>query len=207
MFQTISIALTTVNSHWEGKPDHEIYVRLFELCLLPGRKGVSIDGRHAVLECVDAHLLSIEHRIRDKNTSEEDRKHERDHRNRYLQSVTDFFEDCQDSSRYVRVILLYRFTNQSPLPTFREMWSLIGAPMERYLSSIKEFMKADPENSENSGTMAILRRIESSFPEPADNHQQGQDPQSIAYLKFRQLLNQIDLLIQVRLNISMKVYQ
>lgn len=81
--------------------------------------------------------------------------------------------------------------------------------MERYLSSIKEFMKADPENSENSGTIAILRRIESSFPAPADNtsHQQGQDPQSIGYLKFCQLLNQIDLVIQVRRNISMKVHQ
>lgn len=104
MFRTISSALATVSSEWGGKPDHEIYVRLFELCLqLPGRDGKPTDDQDALLEHFDAHLLSIERQIRDKNTSETDRQRGRALQIRYVQSVADFFR----AQQYVLMVLRF----------------------------------------------------------------------------------------------------
>lgn len=100
MFQTISRALATVSSEWEGKPSDEIYVRLFDLCLLRGREGISTEDREAVLERFGTHLLSIESRIRDKNASETDRLRGRDHQIRYVQSAADFLR----AQQYVFII-------------------------------------------------------------------------------------------------------
>lgn len=98
----MSRALTTLSAHWEGKPHHEIYVRLFELCLLPGRKEVSPDDQHAILERIDVHLLSAESWIRDERTSEINRQHGRDYQIRYVRSVAEFFRAYKDSFQYVR---------------------------------------------------------------------------------------------------------
>lgn len=105
MFQTIAIALTTVTAHWERQPRPAIYAWLFELCLLPRRKEVPTVNQHVVLEHLDDHLVSIEHRIRDKNASERDRQLGRDDQNRYIQSMVDFFRNHKYSSQYVQRIL------------------------------------------------------------------------------------------------------
>ncbi|KIO21797.1 hypothetical protein M407DRAFT_28610 [Tulasnella calospora MUT 4182] len=101
MFQTISRALTTLSAEWTGKPDHEVYVRLFKLCLLPGRKDVSAVDQHAVLEHLDDHLLSIEHRIRSWGASETDRQRGRDQQNRCIQAVANCFVAHKYSSECV----------------------------------------------------------------------------------------------------------
>lgn len=106
MFRTITEALTTVRAHWTGKPDHEIYVRLFELCLLPGRKGVSTVDQCTALLCVDDHLLSIERRVRDQNASKKHRQSGRDNQERYIHAATNFVEAHKDSPLYVQQIII-----------------------------------------------------------------------------------------------------
>ncbi|KIO18112.1 hypothetical protein M407DRAFT_32214 [Tulasnella calospora MUT 4182] len=101
MFQTTSRALSTVSAEWGGKPDHEIYVWLFELSLLRGKKEVSAPDQHAVLEHFGDHLLSIERGIRSWRASETDRQRGRDQQNRCIQAVANFFVAQEDSSQYV----------------------------------------------------------------------------------------------------------
>ncbi|KAG8937423.1 hypothetical protein FRC00_005741 [Tulasnella sp. 408] len=137
--------LATVRTQWRGKPDHEIYVWLFELYLLPGRKGISEIDQRLVLEDVDYHLLSLENWIRDEGASEIDRQRGRDYQNRYVQSIARFCA-AQNSS-------------QDP-------WAWIGAPLERYLWSVAELMEADPEHPENPRTMVVLRHMKYSLPAP-----------------------------------------
>lgn len=100
MFQTISTALATVAAQWEGKPNHEIYVWLFELCLLPGRK-ICTFYQHPILERVVDHLITIESWIRDRNNPETNPQEGRDYQNRYIQSVADFFTANTDFSQCV----------------------------------------------------------------------------------------------------------
>lgn len=104
MFQTISKALITVNAQWIWKPNHGIYIWLFELCLLPGWKEMSKVEQNAILKRVDDHLISTESWIRDENTPEIDRQLGRDYQNRYVQSVAAFFRAHMASSRYVQRI-------------------------------------------------------------------------------------------------------
>lgn len=105
MFGTISSALNTVKDEWRRKPNHEVYVMLFRLCLSPRRKGISTAAYHAVIGSVDDHLLSIERLVRDQSASETDRQRGRDHQNQYIQSIVDFYGADQDSSRYVEGVL------------------------------------------------------------------------------------------------------
>ncbi|KAG8958145.1 hypothetical protein FRC00_003006 [Tulasnella sp. 408] len=146
MFRTISTALATVTAEWEWKPNHEIYVWLFELCLLPGRKEISAISQHPIVERVDNHLIAIESRIRDENASGTDRQQGRDYQNRYVQSVADFFTPNIHFSQ--------------------NLWTLIGVPLERYLTSVAQLMEADPEHPENPRTILVLRHMKSSFPAP-----------------------------------------
>ncbi|KIO18413.1 hypothetical protein M407DRAFT_31917 [Tulasnella calospora MUT 4182] len=184
MFQTISRALTTMSAEWIRKPNHEIYVRLFELCLLPGREGISAEVQDAVLEHFDDHLLSVELRIRDKNASETDRQQGRDYQNRYVQSVADCFR------------------------AYNGKWSPIGASLQRYLDSVTKLIEADPEHSENPGTVVVLRRMRSSFPEPTISEllsfamRSNTIPKPLeAYSKFGRLVDHIEAIWE------RKVYQ
>ncbi|KAG8932768.1 hypothetical protein FRC01_012397 [Tulasnella sp. 417] len=173
MFKTISTALDTVPTapdtgvtHWEdwaGKPSDEIYVRLFELCLLFERDGITVD-RDAVLKRFGDHLLSIEKRIRDKNGPGTDRQHGRDHQNRYVQSAAASFKAHKDK------------------------WSVIGASMARYLDYVRKQMETDPRHSANPGTAVLLRHIKSSFPRPAPSELDS----SKAYSKFGELLSYVE---------------
>lgn len=101
MFEAIARSLTTVSAEWEGKPDHEIYVRLFELCLLPGRKEVSTGRQGVVFERVGNHLLPIERRIRSGGVSQADRQRLRDQQDRCVHAVAEFFVVHEDLPRYV----------------------------------------------------------------------------------------------------------
>ncbi|KAG8913138.1 hypothetical protein FRC00_002965 [Tulasnella sp. 408] len=180
MFRTISTALTTVTTQWEGKPNHEIYVWLFELCLLPGWKEISILSQHPILERVDDHLLSVESRIRDENASGTDRQQGRDSQNRYVQSVADFFSANTVFSQY--------------------LWTLIGVPLERYLGSVAELMEADPGHPENPRTILVLRCMKSSFPAPKllegpqDDvwYKRKHERQKKAYSRFCQLVDRVE---------------
>lgn len=100
MFQTISTALATASAEWVEKPDHEIYVQLFELCFLPGRKEVSAHDYRTVLERVDFHLISIERGIRNKDVSQIDPQRGRASQNRCIQSVAKFLGAHGEFSRY-----------------------------------------------------------------------------------------------------------
>ncbi|KAG8915278.1 hypothetical protein FRC01_003719 [Tulasnella sp. 417] len=130
VFQTISRALATVRAQWRiaFPPDREVYVWLFEFCLSPERKEVSIADQLAVLEHVDDHLLSIEPWIRSGDVSVTDRQRGRDYQNRYVQSVAKFFSNRTDSSQ--------------------QMWTLVGPPLERYLRYAMPLMEADPVSSQ-----------------------------------------------------------
>ncbi|KAG8938090.1 hypothetical protein FRC00_005351 [Tulasnella sp. 408] len=179
MFGTISRALATVSAQWRGKPDHEIYVWLFELYLLPGRKGISEFDQRLVLEDLDHHLLSLENRIREEGASEIDRQRGRDYQNRYVQLIARFCA-AQDSS-------------QDP-------WAWIGAPMERYLWSVAELMETDPGHPENPRTMVGLRYMKSSLPAPElpegsqDNvwYKTKYERQKKAYSTLCQLVNDVE---------------
>ncbi|KAG9044115.1 hypothetical protein FS837_008760 [Tulasnella sp. UAMH 9824] len=148
MFQKISEALDTASGPWRVKPDHEIYAGLFDLRL----------------SLFDAPLLSIERRIRDKNTLETDRERLRELRARCVQSVADSLRSQEYS--------LQR--------------NLIDAPLERYLDSIKELMGLEPGHFENSRTMNLFQDIEKAF---WPGHEQQKDPQNGARLKLRQILH------------------
>ncbi|KAG9029875.1 hypothetical protein FS837_003451 [Tulasnella sp. UAMH 9824] len=136
MFATMSEALSTVTDQWRGKPNHEIYVWLFELCLLPGRKEISAFSQHPILERVDDHLISIERRIRGENASETDRQHGRDYQNRYVRylwtligsplerylgSVAKLMEADPGHPENPRTILVLRYMKSSfPAPELLE---------------------------------------------------------------------------------------
>ncbi|KAG8933522.1 hypothetical protein FRC00_013115 [Tulasnella sp. 408] len=185
MFDTISRALATVNGQWRGKPDHEIYVWLFELCQSPGRKDISEFDQHTVLEHVDDNLLSLENRVREEGASEIDRQHGRDCQNRYVQAVAGFCADQNYSSQ--------------------RTWSLISAPVERYLKSVKELMENHSGHPENSKTLDLLLRMESVFAEPQPVGVSASDSnpaQSILSSNFRQLLDQIGLSVPEKALVS-----
>lgn len=113
MFGTISSALETVTDPWRRKPNHKIYVMLFRLCLLPGRKEIPTASYQAVIGSIDDHLLSIESLVRDQDASEAARQRGRDHQNQYIQSVVDIFGADQDLSQYVEDILTGRADSPS----------------------------------------------------------------------------------------------
>lgn len=108
MFETISRALTTVKGEWRRKPNHEIYVMLFKLCLSPRRKVIPTDSYEAVIGSVGDPLFSIERLVRDQNASDTDRQRGRDYQKQYIQSIVDFYAADQDSSRYVEGVLSRR---------------------------------------------------------------------------------------------------
>lgn len=85
MFETISEALKTASAEWEVKPNNEIYTGLSKLRL----------------SRFDASLLSIERRIRDKNTSETDRQGLRDEQAQCVRSVADSVSSPEYSFQYV----------------------------------------------------------------------------------------------------------
>ncbi|KAG9039328.1 hypothetical protein FS837_000990 [Tulasnella sp. UAMH 9824] len=126
MFKTISRALTTVKGEWRRKPNHEIYVMLFKLCLSPRRKAI-------------------------------------------------------------------------PTDTYENMWAVIGPSLERYFDSVAKIVEEHPGHPEDLRTIAVLHRIQSSFPEPqpvrapAETPELGsnQDMERTAYLKCLQLLRQL----------------
>ncbi|KAG9028813.1 hypothetical protein FS837_003776 [Tulasnella sp. UAMH 9824] len=146
MFGTISRALATVSAQWRGKPDHELYVWLFELCLLSEMKSIYEVDQHPVLERVHDHLLSLENWIREEGASEIDGQRGRDYQNRYVQSVARFCVDQNNPSQTT--------------------WGLISTPLERYLTSVKELTENHPEHPENSKNMDLLLRMESIFAGP-----------------------------------------
>ncbi|KAG8938089.1 hypothetical protein FRC00_005350 [Tulasnella sp. 408] len=176
MFRTISTALSTVGDQWKGKPDHGIYVWLFELCLSPGSKRTPEFDQHTVLEHVDDHLLSLENRIREEGASEIVRQRGRDYQNRYVQAFARFCADQKYSSQ--------------------QTWWLISMPMERYLKSVKELMENHPEHPENSKTMDLLLRLESAFTRPqwvGASASNSNREQTLVSSNFRRLLDQIGL--------------
>ncbi|KAG9033340.1 hypothetical protein FS837_002487 [Tulasnella sp. UAMH 9824] len=180
MFETVANALNTVTAQWRGKPDHEIYVWLFELRLLHGKNGTSTFSQHPILERFDDHLISIESRMRDENASETDRQHGRDYQNRYVRSVADFFTANADFSQY--------------------LWTLIGAPLERYLDDVAKKMEAHPGHPENPRTILVLRHVKSSFPAPEllkgseDDtlEKREHERQKKAYSRFCQLVDHVE---------------
>ncbi|KAG8898510.1 hypothetical protein FRC01_010885, partial [Tulasnella sp. 417] len=91
MVQMIFAALPTASTSWRRKPDHEIYVRLLELCLVSGEDTIPAAYYQEILGDMDAHLLSIEEWVREKGASETDRQHGRDLQDRYILSVAPFF--------------------------------------------------------------------------------------------------------------------
>ncbi|KIO18414.1 hypothetical protein M407DRAFT_31918 [Tulasnella calospora MUT 4182] len=167
MFQMICRAVINVNAQWRRKPDHDIYVWLFELCLLHGRKEISA-GCHDVLDHVDDHLLPIERQIRSWRVSETDRQRGRDQRNRCVQAVANFFVAREDSPQ--------------------DAWSLIGHSLMRYLESVAKLMEANPRHPENPRTMMVLRRIEASLAAPSPLMLGEYEP----YSRFRRLLGRVD---------------
>ncbi|KAG8917496.1 hypothetical protein FRC01_002408 [Tulasnella sp. 417] len=179
MVQTISAALTTARTQWGSKPDHEIYVGLFELCLLPGRKVILTADYHAVLGDIDAHLISIERLVRNKDTSKTDRQNGREQQNRCIRAAADFFGAQKSSSR--------------------AMWAVIGAALERYLESVTKLRKANPGHSENATLADVLGRIQSSFPEPepvgavanATGGGSEEDQERTVYIKVHRLLGKL----------------
>ncbi|KAG9041619.1 hypothetical protein FS837_012027 [Tulasnella sp. UAMH 9824] len=180
MLEAISNVLNTVTAQWGGKPKQEIYVWLFELCLLPGRKEIPASSQGPILERVDDHLISIESQFRDENASETDRQHWRDCQNRYVRSVADFFTANTDFSR--------------------DLWTLIGAPLERYLDDVAKKMEARPGHPENPRTILVLRHMKSSFPAPellkgSENdarEKRRHEREKKAYARFCQLVDRVE---------------
>ncbi|KAG8937424.1 hypothetical protein FRC00_005742 [Tulasnella sp. 408] len=185
MFETISEALTTASARWRGKPYHEIYVWLFELCLLPGREEIYKVYQQAVLKYVGNHLLSLENWIREEGASGIKRQHGRDYQNRYVQAVAGFFADKNYSSL--------------------EAWIRISIPMVRYLRSVKELMENRSDHPENRKTMDLILRMESAFARPQSVGASAIDAnleQSTVSSNFRQLLDGIGLSIPAKALVS-----
>ncbi|KAG8938088.1 hypothetical protein FRC00_005349 [Tulasnella sp. 408] len=188
MFRKISVALASDGDERREWPDHEIFVWLFELCLLPGRSEIHEFHQHQALEHVDHHLLSLENRIREESASEIDRQRGRDYQNRYVQSIVGF---CAGQDYYSQ-----------------KTWCLISTPMERYLKSVKQLMESHSMHPENSGTMDLLLRMESAFAEPqpvgasasGTNHER-----TIASSTFRRLLDEIGLSVPAKALVSTEV--
>lgn len=92
---------------------------------------------------------------------------------------------------------------------------MIGAPLERYINSVKKVIQADSRHSENPKTIDILRRIVSSLPEPQlvetsalnTGGQREREPQNTAYLNFHQVLNEIGLSFPEKDRVSTNVCQ
>lgn len=105
MIKVIARALATVEPNWTYRPNHELYVQLFELSVLAAK---NIRNSRLVLEHLGTLLLSIEIRIRDETTSESVGKIGREQQNRCLQSAVECIKasSSPDHSimQYVRVM-------------------------------------------------------------------------------------------------------
>ncbi|KAG8943793.1 hypothetical protein FRC04_002487 [Tulasnella sp. 424] len=170
MIEVIGRGLATVEFKWKGKPDHELYVRLFELGL---SSGIRISGARPILEHFGSLLLYIEIRIRDQAISERDGQRGREHQVRCVQSVVGSLKVEEGFYRELAV------------------WDDVSPSLESYLKAVKEHVETDPANPKNLSAIDLLRRIKDSFPGPARGR-------SSPYWTFCELLDQIELVFQTR---------
>ncbi|KAG8967069.1 hypothetical protein FRC05_002283 [Tulasnella sp. 425] len=193
MVALVSRALATVNVDWMWKPSYGVYVRLFELGLFSERGFYgsirTLSETPRILGHLGSILLSIEVVIRDEAASSAGAQRGREHQNRCIQSVV---ESLGARSGW-----------------FRNAWDDIGPALEPYLKGIKQQVKTDPANPNNPSAIALLRRIGSSFPTFAPDDDLfptfARDiglgrPVHPIYLKFREFVDQIELLCQTRNN-------
>lgn len=106
MVEVVNRGLATVEPAWTGRPDHELYVRLFELGIST-EKG--FDSAQSILHYLGSLLLSIEIRIRDAATSATDEQRGREHQNRCVQSVVGSLEGHSQRKLYVQASFEFIF--------------------------------------------------------------------------------------------------
>ncbi|KIO24242.1 hypothetical protein M407DRAFT_26357 [Tulasnella calospora MUT 4182] len=184
ILSVITSALATVKSQWSGKPGHELYVRLFELCLLPEMASHSSLDNNTVLQILSDLLQAIEIHIRDETILEVKRHRGRENQNRCVQLVVEYLK--------------------APVGSPEADWIDVGTSLEPYLKLIKGLVESDPLDSENHLAMDILQCISNSLLIPPGGAGSTNSTQYPSHLAFNELLEQIKDSLRIGNNTRLK---